>query len=615
MDQADFFAEQENPHSSQQHVFEHLSHLQHLNTQNILNAFRQRQEASLAPLRQGQFTPSTADDCVEYFTDLAQRTLLFWDTLRQRGDNTLAHERAGYPLLLKFEHETLMAGTDLPRPVNYSLLRILPSPEQKIDSTRRPVIIIDPRGGHGSGIGGFKQDSEIGESLRAGHPTYFIAFSHSPQPGQTLDDIAKAQAHFIEIVSALHPSSDKPILIGNCQAGWALMGVAATRPELPGLVIINGAPLSYWAGVNGRNPMRYAAGLLGGAWMTRLGSDLGNGRFDGTWLVSNFENLDPANTYWGKYYHLFRDVDSEAPRFLDFERWWGSPTLLNGEEIEMIVDDLFIGNHLSGGLGRKSIGLDLKQIEVPVVVFCSYGDNITSPQQALDWIADVYPSDLALRSAGRTIVYLQHASIGHLGIFVSGKVARREHRELLGAVGAINALAPGLYELLIDDLPDSSGSDSPKYSVRFEPRRIADIHGDKGPTRDDDSEFALVERTSEVNSTLYEWFVRPWMRQAINEPTAELMRKAHPFHQQQVAWSSLNPTLWWLAGTADQVRGDRRPARKSNPLLVWQDLFSNQTQDALNAYRDIRDATQELCFYGVYSGLSALTDTHPDTPA
>ena len=90
-----------------------------------------------------------------------------------------------------------------------------------------------------------------------------------------------------------------------------------------------------------------------------------------------------------------------------------------------------------------------------MVVFCSYGDNITPPQQALNWIADVYPSDLALRSAGRTIVYLQHASIGHLGIFVSGKVARREHRQLLGAIDAIALLSPGLYELMIDDLPAS----------------------------------------------------------------------------------------------------------------------------------------------------------------
>ena len=611
MDHDYIVAPQDKGLSVKHDVLENLSRLQHMNTSNVLDASRQRQEKTFTPLIQGQLTQPTLDDWQEYFADLSQRSLLFWDTLRQRGDNTLAHERAGYPLLLKFDHETLIAGSDLPRPVNYSLLRILPGAEQRIDSSSQPVIIIDPRGGHGSGIGGFKQDSVIGESLRAGHPTYFIAFSHAPTPGQTLMDIVEAEAHFIEAVSALHPASSKPVVVGNCQAGWALMGLAATHPELPGLIIINGAPLSYWAGVNGRNPMRYTGGLLGGGWTTRLASDLGNDRFDGTWLVSNFENLDPANTYWNKYYQLFSQVDSEAPRFLDFERWWGSPGLLNSEEIEMIVDNLFIGNHLSGGLGRKTLGLDLKQIEVPVVVFCSYGDNITSPQQALNWITDVYPSDLALQCAGRTIVYLQHASIGHLGIFVSGKVARREHRELLGAVDAINALPSGLYEMLIEDIPDPSGGGDARYRVSFEPRRIADIHEDGEPTRDDDREFALVERASEINSSLYDWFVRPWMRQMINEPIAELLRKAHPFHQQQVVWSSLNPALWWLAGTADQVHSDRRPARKDNPLLAWQDLLSNQIQDALNAYRDVRDASLELCFYGVYGGLSALVDKQP----
>jgi hypothetical protein len=592
-------------------LFDHLNHLQQLNTRNVLDAVQKRQAKTFAPLSLGQLRQPTPADWQDYFTDLGQRSVLFWDTLRQRGDNTLAHEQAGYPLLLKFNHERLVDGEELPRPVNYSLLQILAGPGQQIDAEKQPVIIIDPRGGHGSGIGGFKQDSVIGESLRAGHPTYFISFSHSPRPGQTLADIVDAQARFIEVVSERHPDSAKPVVIGNCQAGWALMGLAATRPELPGLIIVNGAPLSYWAGVNGRNPMRYTGGLLGGGWMARLGSDLGNNRFDGTWLVSNFESLDPANTWWGKYYHLFSEVDSEAARFLDFERWWGSPTLLNGEEIEMIVDDLFIGNQLSGGLGRKSSGLDLKLIEVPVVVFCSYGDNITSPQQALDWITDVYPSDLALQSAGRTIVYLRHATIGHLGIFVSGEVARREHRELLGAVDAINALSAGLYEMIIDDLPDATGSADARYDVRFEPRLIADIHGDVQTPRDDDREFALVERASAINNSLYDGFIRPWLRQLVNEPSAELMRKAHPFHQQQVIWSSLNPAMWWLAGSAAQVSQDRHPASPDNPLLAWQALFSNQMQDALNGYRDLRDAAQEMCFYGVYGVLNSLNGNPP----
>ena len=508
MKQDHYFAKQEDHFSSFHALLTHLNRLQRLQQENILAGIRRRDERRFKPVRAGALSkPPTLRDWLEYGTDFSQRSILFWDTLRQRGDDTLAHQREGFPVLLKFDYEVILDGSTLPTPVNYCLLRILPG-GQSIDEALPPLIVIDPRGGHGAGIGGFKEDSAIGESLRAGHATYFIAFSHAPEPGQTLDDIASAQAHFLEIVTARHPNAGKPVVIGNCQAGWALMGLAALRPELPGLVIINGAPLSYWAGVSGRNPMRYTGGLFGGAWMTRLGSDIGNGRFDGAWLVNNFENLDPANTYCAKYYNLFTHIDTEPKRFLDFERWWGSPVLFNQAEIESVVDDLFIGNRLSGSNPRKGAWVDLRRIEAPVVVFCSSGDNITPPQQALNWIADIYPTDLSLHSAGRTIVYLKHATIGHLGIFVSGKVARREHRELIGAVEAIHALPPGLYELVIDDI---SGDGQPGFSpkVHFEHRRIADIlsHDDDG--RDDEREFALVERVSEINSSLYDWTIRP----------------------------------------------------------------------------------------------------------
>ncbi|GAB3387111.1 DUF3141 domain-containing protein [Azotobacter armeniacus] len=602
MSQETFFAQQEDCFSSFHNYIQHIGKLQRLQARNLQDSLRRRQENSLQTLTECSPQLPSGTDWLDYLTDFNQRSLLFWDTLRQRADNTLHHRQAGYPVLLKFDHELLLDGRDLPSPVNYSLLRILPGPGQMTDATLPPVIVIDPRGGHGAGIGGFKEESEIGESLRAGHPTYFISFSHSSEPGQRLEDIAVAQARFIELVSERHAHAGKPVLIGNCQAGWALMGLAALRPELPGLVVVVGAPLSYWAGVNGRNPMRYAGGLLGGAWITRLGSDLGNGRFDGTWLVSNFESLDPAHACWGKYYELFSSIDSEAPRFLDFERWWGSPNLFNSEEMETIVDDLFIGNRLTGGRGSLT---DLSQVEAPVVVFCSYGDNITPPQQALNWIADLYPSDLALHSAGRTIIYLKHASAGHLGIFVSGQVARREHRQLIGAIDAIKALPPGLFELIIDDVPHAD--DGPlAYKVHFESRRIADIVADDDGC-DDAREFELVNRVSAINSTLYDWTVRPWLSRAISEPTAEQLRQSHPFHQQRLAWSSLNPASWWLSGVAELVRHQRRPAQADNPLLAWQGFISDCVENALDTYRDIRDAGQELAFHMLYGGLSTLT--------
>ncbi|HEX6795207.1 MAG TPA: DUF3141 domain-containing protein, partial [Casimicrobiaceae bacterium] len=262
-------------------------------------------------------------DAWEYGVDSIQRSILFWDTLRQRGNNFLAHEAAGKPPLLAYDYELIADGRSFEHPVNHALVRIVAPDGIAVDPTLRPFIIIDPRAGHGPGIGGFKEDSEVGVALKAGHPVYFVIFYPEPEPGQTLADVTDAEAEFVRIVAQRHPESLKPALIGNCQGGWAVMMLAAARPDMTGPLVINGAPMSYWAGNDGDNPLRYAGGLVGGAWAALLAADLGAGKFDGAYLVESFENLNPANTYWDKYYHLFDDVDDEAPRFLDFERWWG----------------------------------------------------------------------------------------------------------------------------------------------------------------------------------------------------------------------------------------------------------------------------------------------------
>ena len=59
--------------------------------------------------------------------------------------------------------------------------------------------------------------------------------------------------------------------------------------------------------------------------------------------------------------------------------------------IVSIVEDLFIGNKLASGKLRTSDGaqIDFRNIKSPILVFCSKGDNITPPQQALGWILDL----------------------------------------------------------------------------------------------------------------------------------------------------------------------------------------------------------------------------------
>ena len=245
----------------------------------------------------------------EYHVDFAQRSVLYWDTLRQAGNQWLAHEAAGKPPVLTYKYELIADARTYERPANYALVRIIPPRDMTVDDGKRPFVIVDPRAGHGPGIGGFKEESEVGVALSAGHPVYFVIFYPDPEPGQTLADVTDAEAEFIRIVAERHPASQKPVIVGNCQGGWAVMMLAAARPDIAGPLVINGAPMSYWAGNDGDNPMRYAGGLTGGSWIALLASDLGGGTFDGAHLVQNFENLNPANTLWEKWYHLWSNIE------------------------------------------------------------------------------------------------------------------------------------------------------------------------------------------------------------------------------------------------------------------------------------------------------------------
>jgi hypothetical protein len=170
------------------------------------------------------------------------------DTMRQRGNNFIEHTMKGFPPVLHIKYETLSTGASFARPVNYALLRIVPPEGIVVDPKRRPYVIIDPRGGHGPGIGGFKDDSQVGIALREGQPVYFVIFFRDPEPGQTPLDVCEVEKLFVRKVRELHPGSPKPAIIRNCQAGWAAMMLAASDPDDTGPIVINGAPMSYWRG-------------------------------------------------------------------------------------------------------------------------------------------------------------------------------------------------------------------------------------------------------------------------------------------------------------------------------------------------------------------------------
>jgi len=558
--------------------------------------------------------PSTPWDAwagwVDYTTDLAQRSVLFWDTLRQRGNQYVQHEAAGKPPVLHFDYETVMDARRFERPVNYALVRIVAPDGVTVDPKRRPYIVIDPRAGHGPGIGGFKDDSQVGAALREGHPVYFVIFFPEPQPGQTMLDVCAAEQRFVRKVRELHPDSPKPALVGNCQGGWAAMMLATASPDDAGPVVINGAPMSYWGGAwnegEGDNPMRYAGGLLGGAWLASFSADVGNGVFDGAHLVQNFENLNPANTFWNKYYNLFANVDKEAPRFLDFERWWGGFYLLNREEIEWITQNLFVGNRLwSEARTNDGRSFDLREIKAPIILFASMGDNITPPQQAFNWVADVYGSTDEIKARGQVIVGLLHQDIGHLGIFVSGRVAKKEHAQIISVMKSIESLPPGLYGMQINERQGGDGKT--EYDVSFVEHTLEEVVSRLNRfKRADEKPFEAVDAVSEFNQRAYELFAQPLVQALSNDYGAKLGRELHPLRASRWGLSDLNPWVKWLEPAAAWVRSQRKALGADHPLRRREHLGSEIISASLDYYRDLRDAASEAAFFLTYGNLFSL---------
>ncbi|CAM2154270.1 DUF3141 domain-containing protein [Pararobbsia alpina] len=557
-------------------------------------------------------TPWSA--AVAYGIDTWQRAVLYADVMRERGNQYRTHLAERAPNVLDFNAELVLDGRTLPRPVNYGLVRIvaptdlMPDPPLENDPGRkRPFVVFDPRAGHGPGIGGFKRDSEIGAALRAGHPCYFVGFLPDPVPGQTVEDVMRAEATFMEKVIELHPDSPaRPAVIGNCQAGWQVMMTAAMRPDLFGPIIIAGAPLSYWAGWRGKNPMRYTGGLLGGTWMTALTGDLGNGRFDGAWLVQNFENLNPANTLWEKQYNLYADIDTEAPRYLGFEKYWGGHVYLNAVEMQYIADNLFVGNKLTRNQIVLSDGtrLDLRDIRSPIVVFCSYGDNITPPPQALGWITDLYEDDDAIFDHDRTIVYATHENIGHLGIFVSSSTGRKEHREFVSNIDLIDLLPAGLYEAHMGAKTESTSHVElveGDHVLSISRRHLDDVRAIVAHDAESDKRFATAAFVSERNLGLYQAFVQPWVRSAASPWFAQVSSVLHPLRLPFESWSDLNPLARSVALQASAVRERRMPAEPGNPFLAMQTIVSDAIASTFDYYRDVRDAGFEAAFESIYS--------------
>ena len=291
-------------------------------------------------------------------------------------------------------------------------------------------------------------------------------------------------------------------------------------------------------------------------------------------------------------------IDTDAERYLKFEKWWGDFIQLNGDELQFLVDNLFIGDKLTRNQLQSHDGVtfDVRNITSPIIVFTSSGDNISPPPQALGWILDLYRDVDDIRATGRTIVYSLNHEIGHLALFVSSKVGAKEDEEFVEMMDVIDCLPPGLYEMVISPRPTdvpSGGFVTGDWIARFEARSLDDIRALGRNSPEDDRAFAAVARLSELNLSIYRTFMQPLVRAIANQTSADLARTLNPLRLGYTIFADRNPWMKGVQKLAAGVAAARKPAAADNPFLALQSKVSDQIIAALDAYRVTRDQLAE----------------------
>jgi len=140
--------------------------------------------------------------------------------------------------------------------------------------------------------------------------------------------------------------------------------------------------------------------------------------------------------------------------------------------------------------------------------------------------------------------------------------------------------------------------------MRCEMRTLDDIRRLGGNDIADERRFAAVDRVSQTNLALYRSFAQPFVRALVNPYTANLLRDLHPLRLQYEICSDANPLMTLIAGSAEQVRANRKPVAADNPLVAIQENMSTQIVAALDAWREASEAFAERTFMAVYGAAT-----------
>jgi tellurite resistance protein len=162
----------------------------------------------------------------------------------------------------------------------------------------------------------------------------------------------------------------------------------------------------------------------------------------------------------------------------------------------------------------------------------------------------------------------------------------------------IEALAPGLYEMKIDEMEGDEGNEH--FFVSFHDRKMQDILTTVVNDRDQEKDFAAVARLSELGAQTYDMALRPVLQGLVTQQSADALRDSHPSRVSRKLFSDANPLLPMMAPLVEWARDKRQKTTPDNPFLAVERLMANSLMQTMDLVRDLRDAAYENTFLAIY---------------
>ena len=280
-----------------------------------------------------------------------------------------------------------------------------------------PILIVYALGNRPYMVDLQEDRSLVRNLLKLGMDVYLIDWGYPSRADRwlTLDDYINGYIdNCVDVVRERHGGGPINIL-SICQGGTLSLCYTALHPTKVKNLVTMVTPVDFhvkegfanlWAGCDA-GPQGMNIDDLVDAF----------GNIPGEFMNLGFLMMKPFQLGVGKYIEMIDILDNEDKlrNFLRMEEWIFNSPDQAGEAYRQFMKDFYQGNKLIKGevkIGGKPV--DLGKIRMPVLNVYAEEDHLVPP-----------PSSIALhRYIGSTDYTLRSFPVGHIGMYVSGKVQR-----------------------------------------------------------------------------------------------------------------------------------------------------------------------------------------------